>query len=197
MAEPAITGQHALPESVRITLAGHVQGVGFRPFVYRLAARHGIVGQVQNRLGEVDIVASGSADELRRFEKELVSEAPPLSRPVITRIEHIESRHDTDFLIAPSSSDADARIFVPPDYFMCEDCRRELGDPQDRRYRYPFINCTQCGPRYTLIETLPYDRPNTSMRAFPLCEDCEREYLDPANRRFQSGESLLVGCGRI
>jgi hydrogenase maturation protein HypF len=195
LAEPAITGQHAVPESVRITLAGHVQGVGFRPFVYRLAARHGIVGQVQNRLGEVDIIASGSADELRRFEKELVSEAPPLSRPVITRIEHIESRHDADFLIAPSSSDADARIFVPPDYFMCEDCRRELGDPRDRRYRYPFINCTQCGPRYTLIDSLPYDRQNTSMRAFPLCEDCESEYLDPANRRFHAEPVACPACG--
>jgi hydrogenase maturation protein HypF len=96
--------------------------VGFRPFVYRLAARHGIVGQVQNRLGEVDIVASGAADELRRFEEELVTKAPPLSRPVITRVEHVEIRHDPDFSIAPSSSDADARIFVPPDYFMCDDC---------------------------------------------------------------------------
>jgi hydrogenase maturation protein HypF len=195
LAEPAVTGQHAVPESIRITLAGHVQGVGFRPFVYRLATRHGIVGHVQNRLGEVDIIASGSADELRLFEKELVSDAPPLSRPVITRIEHLESQHDTDFLIAPSSSDADARIFVPPDYFMCEDCRRELGDPQDRRYRYPFINCTQCGPRYTLIESLPYDRPNTSMRAFPLCEDCEREYLDPANRRFHAEPVACPACG--
>ncbi len=195
MAEPAVTGHHGTSESVRITLAGHVQGVGFRPFVYRLAARHGIVGQVQNRLGEVDIVASGSADELRRFEQELVSEAPPLSRPVITRIEHLEARHDADFLIAPSSPDATARIFVPPDYFMCEDCRRELGDPQDRRYRYPFINCTQCGPRYTLIESLPYDRPNTSMRAFTLCEDCEREYLDPANRRFHAEPVACPACG--
>ena len=190
-----MTGHHRTQESVRITLAGHVQGVGFRPFVFRLAARHGIVGQVQNRLGEVDIVASGSADELRRFEEELVSEAPPLSRPVVTRIEHLDARLDADFLIAPSSSDADARIFVPPDYFMCEDCRRELGDPEDRRYRYPFINCTQCGPRYTLIESLPYDRPNTSMQAFPLCADCEREYLDPADRRFHAEPVACPACG--
>jgi hydrogenase maturation protein HypF len=184
-----------MPESVRITLAGHVQGVGFRPFVYRLAARHGIVGEVQNRLGEVDIVASGAADELRRFEEELVTKAPPLSRPVITRIEHVETRHDPDFSIAPSSSGAEASIFVPPDYFMCDDCRRELQDPADRRYRYPFINCTQCGPRYTLIESLPYDRHNTSMAAFPLCADCEREYLDPANRRFHAEPVACPACG--
>ena len=92
MAEPAVTDLHRAPESVRITLAGHVQGVGFRPFVYRLAARHGIVGEVQNRLGEVDIVASGAADVLRRFEQALITEAPPLSRPVITRIEHMFKR---------------------------------------------------------------------------------------------------------
>ena len=195
MAEPAVSGHRVAPESVRITLAGHVQGVGFRPFVFRLAARHGIVGQVRNRLGEVDIVASGAADVLRRFEQELVTDAPPLSRPVITRIEHVALRPDTEFCIAPSSSDAAARIFVPPDYFMCDDCRRELQDPGDRRYRYPFINCTQCGPRYTLIETLPYDRHNTSMKAFPLCADCEREYLDPANRRFHAEPVACPACG--
>ena len=195
MAEPAVSGHHDVAESVRITLAGHVQGVGFRPFVYRLAARLGIVGEVRNRLGEVDIVASGMPDVLRRFETELVTEAPPLSRPVITRIEHIETRRDDEFCIAPSSSDADARIFVPPDYFMCDDCRRELQDPGDRRYRYPFINCTQCGPRYTLIESLPYDRHNTSMKAFPLCVDCEREYLDPADRRFHAEPVACPACG--
>jgi hydrogenase maturation protein HypF len=182
-------------QSVRITLAGHVQGVGFRPFVYRLASKHGVVGQVQNRLGEVDIVASGPAEVLRRFETDLVAKAPPLSRPVITGVELVESRHDAGFIIAASSSDADARIFVPPDYFMCDDCRRELRDPDDRRYRYPFINCTQCGPRYTLIESMPYDRHNTSMRSFPLCEDCEREYLDPGNRRFHAEPVACPVCG--
>ena len=195
MAEPAVSTHPGALESVRITLSGHVQGVGFRPFVFRLATRLGVVGRVQNRLGEVDILASGSADVLRRFETELVTKAPPLSRPVITRIEHVEALHDGDFSIAPSSADADASIFVPPDYFMCDDCRRELADPADRRYRYPFINCTQCGPRYTLIESLPYDRHNTSMAAFPLCADCEREYLDPADRRFHAEPVACPACG--
>ena len=180
---------------MRITLAGHVQGVGFRPFVYRLAIEHGIVGQVRNRLGEVDIIASGAPEVLRQFEADLVAKAPPLSRPVITGVERVEARHDAGFQIAASSSDADARIFVPPDYFMCDDCRRELQDPEDRRYRYPFINCTQCGPRYTLIESLPYDRHNTSMASFPLCADCEREYLDPANRRFHAEPVACPACG--
>ena len=191
MADPAVYG----PESVRITLAGHVQGVGFRPFVYRLAVDHGIVGQVQNCLGEVDVVASGTHEVLHRFEVDLIAKAPPLARPSIARIEHLEPRRDTEFRIAASSSAADARIFVPPDYFMCDDCREELLDPDDRRYRYPFINCTQCGPRYTLIESLPYDRPNTSMAAFPLCEDCEREYLDPLERRFHAEPVACPACG--
>jgi hydrogenase maturation protein HypF len=195
LAEPAVTQRDDAMECVRITLAGHVQGVGFRPFVYRLASRHGVTGQIQNRLGEVDIIASGPAEVLRRFETDLVAKAPPLSRPVITGVEQVEARHDTDFLIAASSSDAEARIFVPPDYFMCDDCRRELQDPADRRYRYPFINCTQCGPRYTLIESLPYDRENTSMASFPLCDDCEREYLDPANRRFHAEPVACPACG--
>jgi hydrogenase maturation protein HypF len=195
LAEAAVTQPHDTLQSVRITLAGHVQGVGFRPFVYRLAARFGITGRVQNRLGEVDIVASGPADVLRRFEAALLAEAPPLSRPVVTRVEPLQTRHGSDFRIVPSSSHAAARIFVPPDYFMCDDCRRELQDPGDRRYRYPFINCTQCGPRYTLIESLPYDRPNTGMAAFPLCADCEREYLDPANRRFHAEPVACPACG--
>ena len=195
MAELALPQRDTATESVRITLAGHVQGVGFRPFVYRLASRHGVVGQVQNRLGEVDIIASGPTEVLRQFESDLVAKAPPLSRPVITGVERLEARHDADFLIAASSSAADARIFVPPDYFMCDDCRRELQDPADRRYRYPFINCTQCGPRYTLIESLPYDRHNTSMAAFTLCADCEREYLDPADRRFHAEPVACPACG--
>jgi hydrogenase maturation protein HypF len=195
LAELAVSRPHDALESVRITLAGHVQGVGFRPFVYRLASRHGIAGQVQNRLGEVDIIASGPAEVLRQFEADLVAKAPPLSRPVITGIERLEARHDAGFLIAASSAEADAHIFVPPDYFMCDDCRSELQDPDDRRYRYPFINCTQCGPRYTLIRSLPYDRDNTSMGAFPLCADCEREYLDPANRRFHAEPVACPACG--
>ena len=195
MADAAVSQPHDAIESVRITLTGHVQGVGFRPFVYRLANENHLVGEVRNCLGEVEVIASGDPESLKQFEAGLVSKAPPLSRPTITRVEQIEPRHDDAFRIASSSQDADAKIFVPPDYFMCEDCREELLDPQDRRYRYPFINCTQCGPRYTLIEALPYDRPNTSMAAFPLCADCEREYLDPNDRRFHAEPVACPACG--
>jgi hydrogenase maturation protein HypF len=195
LAEAAFSNAHAEFESVRITLSGHVQGVGFRPFVYRLAVEHGIVGEVKNCLGEVEIVASGTPEVLHHFEEDLIAKAPPLSNPVIQRVAHIEPRHDTDFRIAPSSADAEARIFVPPDYFMCDDCREELANTGDRRHRYPFINCTQCGPRYTLIEALPYDRRNTSMRVFPLCAACEREYLDPQDRRFHAEPVACPDCG--
>lgn len=179
----------------RIVLSGHVQGVGFRPFVYRLAKRHGLTGSVRNQLGEVEVIATGPADSLNRFEHELIDNSPPLSRPAIDSVEVITSTEYRDFTIDQSSAEADARIFVPQDFFMCDDCRAELHDPQDRRYRYPFINCTQCGPRYTLIESLPYDRPNTSMARFPLCPDCEREYLDPANRRFHAEPVACPVCG--
>lgn len=179
----------------RILLAGHVQGVGFRPFVYRLAMRHGLLGYVQNQLGDVEIVAVGSGASLDRFQKDLVDHAPPLSRPDITKIESIALPACETFEIAASSAQADAQIYVPPDYFMCDECRAELHDPGDRRFSYPFINCTQCGPRYTLIEALPYDRPNTSMAGFRLCAECENEYRDPADRRFHAEPVACPQCG--
>ncbi len=181
--------------AVRIRLAGHVQGVGFRPFVYRLATRHGVHGSVQNQLGEVEVVAAGPRPVLRRFVDDLVACAPPLAQPRITAHEHIEVPAAENFEIIASSAQADAQVFVPPDYFMCDDCRQELVDPEDRRYDYPFINCTQCGPRYTLIEALPYDRSRTSMAAFALCPDCDAEYRDPGDRRFHAEPVACARCG--
>jgi hydrogenase maturation protein HypF len=187
-----------MPESRsgrRIVLTGHVQGVGFRPFVYRLAQEHGLTGSVRNQLGQVEIRVTGPGHVLDLFERELVERAPPLSRPRIDHSQVMEPFEATGFRIDASSADAEARIFVPPDYFMCDDCREELGDPADRRYRYPFINCTQCGPRYTLIEALPYDRPNTSMAGFPLCPECQAEYGDPGDRRFHAEPVACPACG--
>lgn len=195
MAEPAEYLGSAAARTETITLGGHVQGVGFRPFVYRLALAHCIHGWVRNRLGEVEILATGSPGDLDAFRRDLVASAPPLSRPAIIAVEPAAQATSIRFEILPSEASATARIFVPPDYFMCDDCMRELHDPADRRYRYPFINCTQCGPRYTLIRSLPYDRPNTSMADFPLCADCEREYTDPANRRFHAEPVACPDCG--
>lgn len=179
----------------RIVLSGHVQGVGFRPFVYRLAQQHGLTGQVQNQLGEVEIIVAGPKAALAAFECDLIQDAPPLSRPRIDESCDVDGVKFDAFEIAPSSAQADARVFVPQDFFMCDECRAELDDPSDRRYRYPFINCTQCGPRYTLIEALPYDRPNTSMAGFPLCADCNKEYLDPGDRRFHAEPVACPACG--
>jgi hydrogenase maturation protein HypF len=179
----------------RIRLRGHVQGVGFRPFVYRLAVQHGVVGHVQNQLGEVEVLAQGSAEVVERFVDGLIADAPPLSSPTILSVESVGELDCDSFRIIESLADADAQIFVPPDYFMCDDCKDELQNASDRRHAYPFINCTQCGPRYTLIEALPYDRKNTSMSGFPLCPQCEAEYRDPADRRFHAEPVACATCG--
>ena len=178
-----------------IRLTGHVQGVGFRPFVYRLAMQHGVQGWVQNQLGEVEVLAEASADRLDAFQQSLIDDAPPLARPALGEIENLETTGHGEFLIRESEAKREAQIHVPPDYFTCDDCVRELNDPEDRRYRYPFINCTQCGPRYTLIEAMPYDRPNTSMAGFPLCKACQREYEDPQDRRFHAEPVACAACG--
>ena len=146
-------------------------------------------------IGEVEIIAVGDAAAVARFAAAVIDEAPPLSSPVLAASDDVDVPTTDGFVITSSAADAGAQVFVPPDYFMCDDCRRELQDPHDRRYAYPFINCTQCGPRYTLIEALPYDRPNTSMAGFPLCPDCEAEYLDPADRRFHAEPVACPACG--
>jgi len=193
---PEAAGRLPQPSTaMRIRLAGHVQGVGFRPFVYRLAVESGIAGSVQNRLGEVDVIAVGTSEQLERFTRELVERAPPLSRPQLLSATQTTVPDIDGFAILESEAGAEPRIFVPPDYFMCDDCRDELADPDDRRFGYPFINCTQCGPRYTLIRALPYDRPNTSMADFPLCAHCEAEYRDPADRRFHAEPVACAVCG--
>ena len=183
------------PASRRIRLSGHVQGVGFRPFVFRLAGEFDLAGWVQNQLGEVEILVQGPIASLDRFQDALLRRAPPLSRPVLDSVVTSDDETQDGFRIVGSASDTEARIHVPPDYFTCDDCVRELADPGDRRYRYPFINCTQCGPRYTLIRAMPYDRPNTSMADFPLCGPCRQEYEDPGDRRFHAEPVACPACG--
>jgi hydrogenase maturation protein HypF len=176
-------------------LGGRVQGVGYRPFVYRVAQRCRVVGWVRNRAGEVEVLAQGEPDRLQRFGQALLTEAPPLARPQILSDEPVEPEAATDFQIRSSEIAHGEHIHLPPDYFACDECLAELDDPGDRRYRYPFVNCTQCGPRYTLIERLPYDRTNTSMAGFRLCPDCAAEYADPLNRRFHAEPIACPQCG--
>jgi hydrogenase maturation protein HypF len=179
----------------RLTVVGRVQGVGFRPFVFRLAHRLGLHGSVRNEAGTVDIFVQGSPSALLEFERALLQEAPPLARPAIASGMGAEPGPLESFVILPSREASTAHVHVPPDYFACDDCLRELHDPADRRYRYPFINCTQCGPRYTLIRKLPYDRPNTTMSEFTLCPACRREYENPLDRRFHAEPVACPACG--
>ena len=179
----------------RLSVGGRVQGVGFRPFVYRLAHRLGLHGWVRNDAGTVEIFIQGEPYALAEFEHALTQEAPPLARPVIAARAVAERQALDSFAIEASRDDQPARVHVPPDYFACDDCLRELRDPGNRRYRYPFINCTQCGPRYTLIRQLPYDRPNTTMAGFTLCPACRREYADPLDRRFHAEPVACPTCG--
>lgn len=185
----------SMPEARRWLVDGRVQGVGFRPFVFRLAQRFQLTGWVQNLSGQVLIEAEGAPDALDHFAVALIKEAPPLARPHLTSVESIPSLQLDHFEIVSSSARSDAEVHIPPDYFLCEDCRREMLNPQDRRYRYPFINCTQCGPRYTLITRLPYDRINTSMADFALCPACRAEYENPHDRRFHAEPLACPQCG--
>lgn len=179
----------------RITIGGRVQGVGFRPFVYRIAHQHQITGWVRNVDGAVEIHAEGGSAQLQRFSDALLTEAPPLSAPGSLVITDCEAELNQDFSILDSQSGSAADIHLPADGFVCADCLAELHDPANRRQRYPFINCTQCGPRYTLITALPYDRPNTAMRDFALCSDCRHEYENPFDRRFHAEPIACPVCG--
>lgn len=179
----------------RIVITGRVQGVGFRPFVCRIATAFGIAGSVRNRGGRVEIHAEGSIAALTAFRQALTEEAPPLALPDEPRVRVIDPVGCTGFAIEVSRATDASDIHLPPDYFVCADCLAEMLDPAERRFRYPFINCTQCGPRYTLIDRLPYDRPNTAMKDFPLCPACRAEYSDPLDRRYHAQPLACPDCG--
>lgn len=174
---------------------GVVQGVGFRPFIYGLAARHKLTGWVLNASSGVDIEVQGPAAAIEAFQQAISTEAPRLAR--IDRVvgEAIAPNgHEAGFAIRHSEADSGISL-VSPDVATCPDCLREILDPADRRYRYAFTNCTNCGPRYTIIEAMPYDRPQTTMRAFEMCPLCQAEYEDPADRRFHAQPNACPVCG--
>ena len=180
--------------AVILRVYGIVQGVGFRPFVARLAAEHGLWGSVCNKGPYVEIFLEGSSDAVAVFRDELITKAPP--RSAILKVDE-ESAVLTDvssFEIIESAKERGA-IFVSPDIATCPECKKELFDPQDRRYLHPFINCTACGPRLTILDAMPYDRERTSMKAFPMCESCAEEYNDPASRRYDAQPVCCNDCG--
>lgn len=177
---------------LRVEISGIVQGVGFRPFVFTLAERFGITGYVTNTSCGVVIEAEGV--QVDAFCAALCSEAPPLAQIFSLKVVEVPLRGDSAFYIQ-ESRDEGSFTHISPDVAVCADCLREMRDPADRRYRYPFINCTNCGPRFTITKRVPYDRPNTTMASFPLCELCSAEYHDPRNRRFHAQPNACPVCG--
>ena len=181
--------------AMRIEVKGIVQGVGFRPFVHRLVEKWGFTGWVRNTSDGAELELCGARGALLHFIEELKHNAPPLA--LIERVEFSEVKpgNYAGFEIIASEAHERMETLVSPDVGICADCRRELLDPHDRRYRYPFINCTNCGPRFTIIKSVPYDRASTSMSAFPMCRDCEREFGDIRDRRYHAQPDCCPVCG--
>ncbi len=191
---PAARARSAV-ERRRLFLRGVVQGVGFRPFVYGLALHHGLNGWVNNSTEGVHIEVEGEGEALDRFTEELTRKAPPRARIEHLQLETLPPNGFSSFEIRESVEEAGKYQLVSPDIATCSPCGREIFDPADRRYRYPFTNCTHCGPRFTIIKDIPYDRPRTTMAPFSMCPECRREYEDPANRRFHAQPNACPRCG--
>ena len=179
----------------KIHIQGIVQGVGFRPFVYTQATKRHLTGWVRNSSAGVDIVVNGPQAQLDAFLEEVQGNPPPLARIDSIDVQSLTPDSFNDFQILESAAGEGGFIPISPDISICPDCLRELFDPADRRFRYPFINCTNCGPRFTIIKDIPYDRPLTTMADFRLCARCEREYHDPSDRRFHAQPVACADCG--
>ncbi|MBU1405837.1 MAG: carbamoyltransferase HypF [Proteobacteria bacterium] len=182
-------------ERWKISVSGIVQGVGFRPFVYRLAKERSLVGFVANTSEGVAIEAQGQIAQLDDFLAALRREAPPLAQVGEIVAVPIPLSDDGEFALLHSTASGPVSTLISPDVAVCDACLAEIFSPPDRRFRYPFINCTNCGPRYTIVERIPYDRPHTTMRGFTMCPPCQREYDDPADRRFHAQPNCCPDCG--
>ena len=183
-------------ESIKVLVEGIVQGVGFRPFVYRIATELELVGYVRNLGNVVEIILQGTDKQLADFIYKLQNELPPIAKINNLRTEDIEIDSPyTDFTIKESSDSFSGTSVIPPDLAICDKCLEEINDPQNRRYKYPFNACTDCGPRFTVIENVPYDRDKTTMDDFPLCDECEIEYKNPLDRRYHAEASCCEVCG--
>jgi hydrogenase maturation protein HypF len=185
----------ALIQRVRVRVEGVVQGVGFRPYVHRLAGELGLAGFVRNDERGAVIEVEGEPGAIEALLARLPAEAPPLAHVAVAGAEVVPARGEGGFVIAESHASGPPDAQVSPDTATCAACLRELFDPADRRYRYPFINCTDCGPRFTIVRGVPYDRPLTTMAGFAMCELCAAEYHDPANRRFHAQPNACPTCG--
>jgi hydrogenase maturation protein HypF len=187
--------REARRERYEVQVRGVVQGVGFRPFVYRLATEENLAGSIGNDTDGVTIEIEGSPDHLDAFLSRLRSETPPLARIDSVRVQDLQPTREIGFRIVASEVKGQVATGIPADAATCVDCLRELLDPKDRRYRYPFLNCTNCGPRFTITRRIPYDRPQTSMARFTMCPACQAEYDDPLNRRYHAQPNACWDCG--
>jgi hydrogenase maturation protein HypF len=183
------------PSRLRLGIRGTVQGVGFRPFIYRLANDLDLNGWVRNSLGGVQIELEGDKNRLRQFLDRVVAEQPSLAHIDDIKADNLTPVGYSGFSVRESDRNGETDAVILPDIATCRDCREEIFDPANRRYRYPFTNCTNCGPRYSIVESLPYDRANTTMGRFSMCDECRREYEDPRNRRFHAQPNGCPKCG--
>ena len=188
-------GAYAKTRRVRVLFKGIVQGVGFRPFIYRYASKFKLGGFVKNTTRGVLLEVEGTGIE--KFISEVLKSPPPMSRIETHQIMELEPEYTDRFEIISSESDQHCEVLVSPDIAICANCANELSSPDDRRFKYPFINCTDCGPRLTIIHHLPYDRPNTTMLDFKMCETCRQEYIEPSDRRYHAQPISCFGCGPV
>ncbi|AKB14037.1 hydrogenase maturation protein HypF [Methanosarcina thermophila] len=182
-------------EARLLHITGTVQGVGFRPFIYQIAKAHGLFGYVKNLGNYVEILLEGNLESLDNFLADLLEKKPPLAKITEIKTKNVPVSGYSEFIILPSESGVFENSIIPPDTAICEQCKSEIFDPSSRYYHYPFTVCTNCGPRYTTVRSLPYDRKNTSMADFPLCPECEKEYTDPLNRRYHAQPVCCPKCG--
>ncbi|MFO7752205.1 MAG: carbamoyltransferase HypF [Desulfobacteraceae bacterium] len=179
----------------QVEISGIVQGVGFRPFLFQLAHRHSIAGEVSNTPSGVMVFIEGDAAQVEAFVRDIPERAPKLASITDISVRNTEPEGFKSFKIAGSRQGASKSTLISPDVSVCAECLEEMNDPGNRRYQYPFINCTNCGPRFTIIEDIPYDRPKTSMKHFPMCGQCRKEYEDPLDRRFHAQPNACHVCG--
>ena len=180
---------------IRLEVEGLVQGVGFRPTVHRLTTQLGLSGFIRNTSQGAELELEGQPDQVTQFVPFLQQQAPVLARIRRVSTVSIPPTGETGFHILPSVGETLPDTQVSPDVGICEDCLREMRDPNDRRYRHPFLNCTNCGPRFTIVQSVPYDRERTAMGAFPMCEDCQGEYTDITDRRYHAQPTCCPHCG--
>ena len=181
-------------KAYRLLVRGTVQGVGFRPFIYRLATRLNFNGYVKNVGEGVEIYLEGSSSDFERFLKALKDNLPPLARMESLDWLAVEPEGHHKFIIDRTGA-GESFVFISPDIATCPECLKEIETPGERRYRYPFTNCTNCGPRYTIVKKLPYDRENTTMASFKMCPDCRHEYENPLDRRYHAQPIACPQCG--